>query len=1174
MSRRKPRPRSRQPHPARPRRPHTRPLRFEPLEGRRLLAVSVVNTKLDVVDSNDGLTSLREAVVFCNATPGPDTIQFAPELFDDTPILNLAAGELTITEALEIGNSNQYSLGIKVANNSRAFDITATTGDFSFHWLDVYGSQTVGSNSGPNDDTFSGGAIRSATSGSLNFEACHFGQNSTLGTYASGGAVFARGDINFTGTFSQFEDNSTSGDFAKGGAIYSGGHVSFGGGYINHNTTAGTAAAGGGVFAANGFTMTSGSIINNSTAGAGAYGGGAAVIGPVSITDFVSIQNNSTAGSNAVGGAIAAFTDPVAGPGDVTIAKSNVVNNRTSGPHASGGGIYAAGNVTIDQSTIATNSTAGNQAAGGGVYAFGEVTLLSSTASDNATTGAQADGAAVNTGGNTFVRYSTIANNRATGPDSRTGGVFLRGSALLSLESTILAKNTAEDSDPDLHPGSLGATARFSLIGSNQGTSLSEAPIGSPDALGNLIGGAVGGSIDPRLRPLEFNGASSQTLLPLPDSPAVDAGDPNAIPGNGDVPLTDERFDSRVLDGRIDIGALEVQKITVDTLVDENATDDSAGHLSLRKALQLARDTYYDDVITFALSLFKNGPASIVLTHGALDVTSNIRIYGPTTASLTIDAAGNDPTPGVKNGDGSRVFDIIEPDSGNFASTPFLELHSLTLTGGDVDGRGGAILVDSLHLLGSGGILLANSLVVGNAATQNGGAIEDVYGSVQIEDSMITGNYSGANGGAIDLRLIAGSSGGNLIYGGRIVESTIVANVAAGNGGGIALQLGGLKLERSIVASNVTSNPSSQDLSIEGTSYTDLKKSYDLIGFGNTFFSEAPVGQPDSNGNLIGGPVHGAINPKLGPLVNNGGPALSMVPLPGSPVINAGDPNAATGQADTPQFDQRATSFHRIVGGRIDIGAIEVQSNPFPGDYNFDNVIDAADYTVWRDTLGSTTDLRADGTGNGQVDSADSTFWKARFGTFMVSPAIRPLGDYNFNGIVDAADYTVWRDTLGSTTDLRADASGPTVGTPNGSADQADYDFWKSHFGNTLAGSAATASAPSVAAVMAPTSSNPQSEIPIPQSSLAPRSSLLAPLNPQSEIPNPQSIPLPPSALRLTPSTHDSALLTWLATQSNLNQPSAEAVHTSSTHATSGDTKPSDDLNALDTAFATLATSL
>jgi hypothetical protein len=51
-----------------------------------------------------------------------------------------------------------------------------------------------------------------------------------------------------------------------------------------------------------------------------------------------------------------------------------------------------------------------------------------------------------------------------------------------------------------------------------------------------------------------------------------------------------------------------------------------------------------------------------------------------------------------------------------------------------------------------------------------------------------------------------------------------------------------------------------------------------------------------------------------------------------------------------------------------------------PGDYNQNGVVDAADYTVWRDTLGSTTTLTADGSGNGTVDTADYSFWRARFG--------------------------------------------------------------------------------------------------------------------------------------------------------------------------------------------------
>ena len=50
------------------------------------------------------------------------------------------------------------------------------------------------------------------------------------------------------------------------------------------------------------------------------------------------------------------------------------------------------------------------------------------------------------------------------------------------------------------------------------------------------------------------------------------------------------------------------------------------------------------------------------------------------------------------------------------------------------------------------------------------------------------------------------------------------------------------------------------------------------------------------------------------------------------------------------------------------------------GDYDGNGMVDAADYTVWRDTLGSQLDLRADGNGNGRVDSGDYRFWKVRFG--------------------------------------------------------------------------------------------------------------------------------------------------------------------------------------------------
>lgn len=55
-------------------------------------------------------------------------------------------------------------------------------------------------------------------------------------------------------------------------------------------------------------------------------------------------------------------------------------------------------------------------------------------------------------------------------------------------------------------------------------------------------------------------------------------------------------------------------------------------------------------------------------------------------------------------------------------------------------------------------------------------------------------------------------------------------------------------------------------------------------------------------------------------------------------------------------------------------------SSPLVGDYNGDGVVDAADYTVWRSSLGSTTALAADGSGNHLVDQADYDLWRSNFG--------------------------------------------------------------------------------------------------------------------------------------------------------------------------------------------------
>jgi hypothetical protein len=56
-------------------------------------------------------------------------------------------------------------------------------------------------------------------------------------------------------------------------------------------------------------------------------------------------------------------------------------------------------------------------------------------------------------------------------------------------------------------------------------------------------------------------------------------------------------------------------------------------------------------------------------------------------------------------------------------------------------------------------------------------------------------------------------------------------------------------------------------------------------------------------------------------------------------------------------------------------------------------------------------------------------------------------GDYNGDALAEAADYPVWRETVGSTGNgLAADVAG-LDGMPDGVVDQVDYLCWKANFG-------------------------------------------------------------------------------------------------------------------------------
>jgi glucose/arabinose dehydrogenase len=80
--------------------------------------------------------------------------------------------------------------------------------------------------------------------------------------------------------------------------------------------------------------------------------------------------------------------------------------------------------------------------------------------------------------------------------------------------------------------------------------------------------------------------------------------------------------------------------------------------------------------------------------------------------------------------------------------------------------------------------------------------------------------------------------------------------------------------------------------------------------------------------------------------------------------------------------EDAAGELYMLDLGRGDVYRISARTSTEAGDYNQDGVVNAADYSVWRNSLGSfvTAGTSADGNKNGQVDNGDYTIWKSFYG--------------------------------------------------------------------------------------------------------------------------------------------------------------------------------------------------
>lgn len=113
---------------------------------------------------------------------------------------------------------------------------------------------------------------------------------------------------------------------------------------------------------------------------------------------------------------------------------------------------------------------------------------------------------------------------------------------------------------------------------------------------------------------------------------------------------------------------------------------------------------------------------------------------------------------------------------------------------------------------------------------------------------------------------------------------------------------------------------------------------------------------------------------------------------------------------------------------------------------NFGWILVNANETSMR-TLKAFYSREASQDSSGEPNAIDPT-WRP---TLMVTyeTAATPSGDYNGNGVVDAADYVVWRKTLGLAADPFGSGAD---GNANGNIDSGDYSYWKARFGNSVPG--------------------------------------------------------------------------------------------------------------------------
>ncbi|HVK18544.1 MAG TPA: Ig-like domain-containing protein, partial [Fimbriiglobus sp.] len=363
---------------------------------------------------------------------------------------------------------------------------------------------------------------------------------------------------------------------------------------------------------------------------------------------------------------------------------------------------------------------------------------------------------------------------------------------------------------------------------------------------------------------------------------------------------------------------------------------DDAGPGSLRQAVLDANAAKGADEIVFD-SMFSTAQ-TISLTGGQITVSgsSPITITGPGAKLLTIERASSASASRIFNSTAS-TFNLsgvtIQGGKSDFGgamkASSTVVLDSVALKSNEATLVGGAVYIGQL-----GTLTVRNSTISGNTATFVGGGIYFYNsGTLTVQNSTISGNTTTSplnNAGGAGIYFFGYSLNS------RIQNTTISGNTSASSGGGVMLRFhyGKFDFESCTIVGNTAANPADGQggggiAQLAGSGVINVTSSVvsgnsntkapDILSAGIVNVNSSAVGK--SAGFTLTGANNIPFDTdlKLGSLADNGGPTLTIAPLSGSPLLDAGSNPA--GQPT----DQRGPSFVRVFGTKADIGAFEVQ---------------------------------------------------------------------------------------------------------------------------------------------------------------------------------------------------------------------------------------------------------